>query len=107
MSTFTRAVVAAGGVWLACWVLSELLIGDGMWRPSLALLAKPALFAFLCFVLIVAVKLIRALWRMIRGVNVENVARTAGALTSVAQDRAAGIAEAFKGRATPLNALDL
>ena len=58
--------------------------------------ARAIIFAVLCFVLIVAVKIIRALWRMIRGVNVENVARTAGALTSVAQDRAAGIAEAFK-----------
>lgn len=96
MATFTRVVVAAGGVWLACWGLSELLIGDGMWRQSLALLAKPALFAFLCFVLILIVNGIRGLWRTVRRVNVENVARTAGALSSAARDRAAGITQALE-----------
>lgn len=42
------------------------------------------------------IKALRGLWRAVRGVNVETVARAAGALTGAAQDRAARAAQAFK-----------
>lgn len=59
-------------------------------------LARALIFAGVCLALILAVRLVRGVWRAVRRVNVEAVARTAGALTSAAQDRAAHVTKAFK-----------
>lgn len=58
--------------------------------------ARAILFALLCTGLVLLAFLIRRVWRALRRVSVESVARTAGALTSAAQRRTEGVAKAFK-----------
>ena len=59
-------------------------------------LARAIIFAVMCGVLVAFVWIIKRMWRAIRGVKAEDVARTAGALTTAAQSRAADIGRAFK-----------
>lgn len=62
----------------------------------IASLTRPVVYIMMIVVVWLTVRGIRATWRAARRVNVENVARTAGALSSAAQDRAASITRAFK-----------
>lgn len=65
-------------------------------------LARSIVLALAGLALILAWKLTKALWRAVRGIKAENVARTAGALTSAAEARAGSIKAAFKhGRYPP------
>ena len=59
-------------------------------------LGSAVVLALMCGELVAFVWIVKRMWRAIRGVKAENVARTAGALTAAAQSRAADIGRAFK-----------
>ena len=63
---------------------------------AVASLMVPAAFIATVVAAWLAARVMRGLWRAARGVNAETVARTAGALTSAAQDHAARLTQAFK-----------
>ncbi len=64
---------------------------------SLADLALRAIaFVVVCYVFVLAFRVLRWVWRSITGVRVTEVARTAGAVSARIEQKASSMAAAFK-----------
>jgi hypothetical protein len=87
-----RTLIVIGVLWL---VYLGIVVSDSDVHASGGLI-KGLFIAGAGVVLVLVASGLRGAWRAARRVNVETVARTAGALTGKVEERAASLSQAFK-----------
>lgn len=90
-----RLIFAVSVVWLML-LGNEVRHSDLTFWQAAASLAAPAFVVLMATAAWLVLRAVAALWRASRRVNVETVARAAGALTGAVQTRAGGVASAFR-----------